>query len=159
MTNLEIDKAMRRAIELSIEKMQGGCGGPFGAVILKDGAIIAEGWNQVTSTNDPTAHAEVVAIRNACKALNTFDLKGCELITSCEPCPMCLASAMWARIDHVVFANTRHDAADIGFDDEFFYKELALDMRDRSMPLTPHMRGEAIKAFDLWKEKTDKVRY
>lgn len=159
MTNLAIDNAMRRAIQLSIEKMQAGCGGPFGAVIIKDGTIIAEGWNQVTSTNDPTAHAEVVAIRNACKTLNTFDLQGCELVTSCEPCPMCLASAMWARIDHVIFANTRFDAADIGFDDEFFYKELALDMRDRSMPLTSHMRDEAIKAFDLWKEKTDKVRY
>ncbi len=150
---------MRRAIQLSEEKMQAGCGGPFGAVVVKDGKIIGEGWNQVTSTNDPTAHAEVVAIRQACKHLGDFSLRGCELYTSCEPCPMCLASIYWARIDKVYYGNSREDAASIGFDDDFLYRELVLPIDKRSLALEPLLQDEAKQAFEAWMRKTDKIAY
>lgn len=150
---------MRRAIQLSEEKMQAGCGGPFGAVVVKDGKIIGEGWNQVTSTNDPTAHAEVVAIRQACQHIGDFSLNGCELYTSCEPCPMCLASIYWARIDKVYYGNSREDAASIGFDDDFLYRELVLPIDKRSLVLEPLLTDEAKQAFEAWMHKTDKIAY
>lgn len=155
----QITKAMRRAIALSHEKMQGGHGGPFGAVVIKDGEIISEGWNQVTSCNDPTAHAEVVAIRNACKTLNTFNLSGCILVTSCEPCPMCLAASYWSRVDKIYYANTRFDAADIGFDDSFFYDELSKEIEQRQVPMITLLRDEGLVAFKAWTEKTDRIEY
>lgn len=155
----QITTAMRRAIKLSHEKMQGGHGGPFGAVIIKDGEIISEGWNQVTSSNDPTAHAEVVAIRNACKILNTFNLQGCVLVTSCEPCPMCLAASYWARVDKIYYANTRFDAADIGFDDSFFYDELSKEIEHRQVPMITLLRDEGLVAFKAWSKKTDRIEY
>ncbi len=150
---------MKRAIALSLEKMQANQGGPFAAVIVKEGRIIAEGWNQVTSTNDPTAHAEVSAIREACQKLQTFELKGCEIYTSCEPCPMCLASIYWARIDRIYYANTRHDAASIDFDDEFLYQEIALPIDQRKIPTQQLLRDEAFKVFQKWQTKSDKVTY
>src|SRR5665213_1222477 len=124
---------MREAIRLSIDSMRAGNGGPFGVVIVKDGKIIARGFNKVTSTNDPTAHAEVVAIREACKVLNSFQLAGCEIYTSCEPCPMCLGAIYWARPDKMYFANTKSDAAAIGFDDQFIYEEIELNYADRQL--------------------------
>ena len=150
---------MREAIKLSIEKMRAGIGGPFGAVIVKDGEIIARGFNKVTSTNDPTAHAEVVAIREACEKLGTFQLDDCELYTSCEPCPMCLGAIYWARPKKVYNGNTKADAADIDFDDQFIYDELEVAMEDRKLPMIPLLRDEALTAFKEWKEKTDKVEY
>ena len=150
---------MREAIKLSIEKMRAGIGGPFGAVIVKDGEIIARGFNKVTSTNDPTAHAEVVAIREACEKLGTFQLDDCELYTSCEPCPMCLGAIYWARPKKVYYGNTKADAADIDFDDQFIYDELEVAMEDRKLPMIPLLRDEALTAFKEWKEKTDKVEY
>lgn len=150
---------MFEAIRLSMENMKAGKGGPFGAVVVKEGKIIAQGFNQVTSTNDPTAHAEVVAIRNACKTLGTFDLSDCELYTSCEPCPMCMASIYWARIPRVFYANTREDAADIGFDDAFIYEELKKPIEERHIEMKEMMRPEAQEAFKAWTEKDDKIRY
>ncbi|MBN2646961.1 MAG: nucleoside deaminase [Thiotrichales bacterium] len=150
---------MQRAIALSIEKMQQGCGGPFGAVIVKDGQVIAEGFNQVTSQNDPTAHAEISAIRQACQQLQTFDLHGCQLYTSCEPCPMCLSAICWARIDQVFYANTREDAARIGFDDAFFYQQVCAPIEQRTIPFTQIGRDQALNAFAQWQEKDDKVNY
>lgn len=150
---------MRHAIKLSQEKMEAGFGGPFGAVITKDGKVIAEGFNQVTSGNDPTAHAEVTAIREACKVLNTFDLSGCEIYTSCEPCPMCLSAIYWARIDTIYYANSRVDAADIGFDDEMLYQEIPKPIHERAIPTHRMLEEEAIKPFEDWKNKTDKVHY
>ncbi len=150
---------MRRAIELSRAKMQANEGGPFGAVIVKDGKVIAEGWNCVTSRNDPTAHAEVVAIRAACDALETFELRGCEIYTSCEPCPMCLASIYWARIDRMYYANSRDDAAAIDFDDEWLYREVALDIDKRNLPTERMMAGDAVEVFREWAQKPDKVSY
>ncbi len=150
---------MRRAIELSKEKMQGGAGGPFGAVIVKDGEIISEGWNQVTSTNDPTAHAEIVAVRNACKKLNNFELHGCTVYTSCEPCPMCLSAIFWSRCANIFYANTRDDAAAIQFDDQKLYRELTLPFHRRKIPMTQISREEALVAFKMWQEKDDKIRY
>lgn len=150
--------AMRKAIRLSIESVNQG-GGPFGAVILKDGVEIAAGYNQVTLKNDPTAHAEVTVIREAADKLNTFDLSGCEIYSSCEPCPMCLSAIYWARIDKLYFANTKDDAADAGFDDSFIYEQLALPEEQRSIPVVRMMRNEAIEAFELWKEKEDKTEY
>jgi guanine deaminase len=150
---------MQRAIDLSMERMQKGDGGPFGAVIVKDGKVISEGWNQVTSSHDPSAHAEVVAIRRACTALATHDLAGATLYTSCEPCPMCLATAYWARISRLVFANDRVDAAKIGFDDDFLYNEIPKPITERAMP-TEHLSGtNALDAFRAWAEKADKVPY
>ncbi len=150
---------MNRAIELSLEKMKSGEGGPFGAVVVKNGKIIAEGWNQVTSSNDPTAHAEVNAIRKACKTLNTYSLQGCEIYTSCEPCPMCLSAIYWARLDKIYFANTRQDAAKINFDDEFLYNEIGKQISDRKIPMVQMGRDQAIKVFEAWQKKTDRVQY
>jgi len=149
---------MRRAIELSIESVNKG-GGPFGSVIVKDNKIIAEGSNRVTPTNDPTAHGEIVAIRGACKKLNNFILNGCELYSSCEPCPMCLSAIYWARITKIYFANTREDAQKIDFDDSLIYSEFKKNINKRKISMIQMMRNEALKAFDLWDKKTDKVKY
>jgi tRNA(Arg) A34 adenosine deaminase TadA len=153
------EELMRRAIALSMEKMQGGSGGPFGAVIAREGAVVAEGWNEVTSTNDPTAHAEVVAIRRACAALGRFDLSDCEIFSSCEPCPMCLAAVYWARLRRLHFGNDRVAAAAIGFDDEFLYREVPKPIEARSIPTGPLLADEARAAFDAWAAKPDKVTY
>ena len=153
------DDYMRRAIALSRDHMRAGAGGPFGAVIVRDGEIIGEGWNQVTSTNDPTAHAEVVAIRAACRRLGRFDLRGATLYTSCEPCPMCLAAAYWARIDAVYYGNGQADAAAIGFDDAFLYRELARDKATRTLGMTRLLPDEAREVFEEWEHKADKIRY
>jgi guanine deaminase len=150
---------MRSAIRLSLAKMRAGAGGPFGAIVVREGQVIARGWNRVTSANDPTAHAEISAIRAACRKLATFQLDGCELYTSCEPCPMCLAAIYWARLDRVYYANTRRDAAHIDFDDDHIYREIPLPMEQRKIPMTQILRGEAMVAFDEWRTKTDKVRY
>ena len=151
-------KFMSRAIELSIESVSRGTG-PFGAVIVKDNKIIAEGFNTVTSTKDPTSHAEIVAIRSACKELNNFTLKGYDLYTTCEPCPMCLSAIYWARIDRIYYANTRKDAQKIDFSDSMIYEELNKTIKDRKIPMHQMMREEAIKAFELWDKKIDKVKY
>ena len=150
---------MRRAIELSLDMMRSGRGGPFGAVIVKDGKIVAEGFNQVISTNDPTAHAEVVAVRLACQALGTFDLTGCEIYTSCEPCPMCLSAIYWARLGRIYYANDRHDAAKIGFRDDFLYHEIPLPLDQRTIPIQPLLRAEGWAAFEEWDRKPDKIQY
>lgn len=152
-------EAMSEAIELSRSKMLIGAGGPFGAIILLKGKIIGKGWNQVTSTNDPTAHAEVVAIRDACRNIGSFSLNGSILYTSCEPCPMCLAATYWSRIDKIYYANTRYDAAAIGFDDEFFYQELNKPILEREVPMEQINREEALTVFKEWSEKADKVQY
>ena len=152
------DKFMKRAIELSIDNVDKG-GGPFGCVIVKDEKIVAEGVNKVTTLNDPTAHGEVVAIRDACKKLNIFNLKGSELYSSCEPCPMCLSAIYWARIDKIYYANTREDAQKIDFDDSSIYSELKKNIEERKIPMIQMMRDEALKAFELWDKKTDKVKY
>ena len=151
-------KFMMRAIELSVDSINKG-GGPFGCVIVKDDKIIAEGYNKVTSTNDPTAHGEIVGIRQASKNLNNFKLSGCDLYTSCEPCPMCLSAIYWAHIDKIYYANTRSDAQDIGFDDSLIYSELSKNVGERKIPIIQMMRGEALKAFELWNKKTDKIKY
>ena len=150
---------MLRAIELSKNGLESGKGGPFGCVIVKDGKIIGEGNNQVTSTNDPTAHAEMVAIRNACKNINSFQLEGCEVYTSCEPCPMCLGAIYWARPDKIYFANNRSDAAEIGFDDAFIYDEIGEKIENRKIQMEPLDRMEALEIFKQWKLKTDKIEY
>jgi guanine deaminase len=150
---------MRRAIALSLEMMHTGQGGPFGAVIVKSGRIIAEGFNQVTSTNDPTAHAEMVAVRRACQALGTFDLTGCEIYTSCEPCPMCLGAIYWARLARIYYANDRHDAAKIGFRDDFLYHEIPLLPDQRAIPATRLLQAEGWAAFEAWHRMPDKVAY
>lgn len=150
---------MRRAIELAQNGIEKGAGGPFGAVIVKDGKIIGEGYNQVTSTNDPTAHAEVVAIRNACRKLESFQLAECTIYTSCEPCPMCLGAIYWARPARVFFACTREDAAEIGFDDQFIYEEIELPIENRHIKSTNFLRDEGITVFENWANKTDKTKY
>ena len=152
-------KFMARAIALSLEGMNDEDGGPFGAVIVKSGEIIAEGNNRVTSENDPTMHAEIVAIRRACEKLGTFDLTGCTLYTSCEPCPMCLGAAYWAHIDRIYYANTKEDAAAINFDDQFIYEELDREKSERKLPAHQLMRDEALVAFRGWEEKKDKIEY
>jgi tRNA(Arg) A34 adenosine deaminase TadA len=149
---------MRRAIALSCEAVAVG-GGPFAAVIVRDGVVIAEGSNQVTARNDPTAHAEVTAIRAACTALGRFDLRGCEIFSSCEPCPMCLAAIYWARLDRLTFANGREDAAAIGFDDDFLYREIPLPLAERSLPTVQALRDEGLVGFRMWAEKADKIAY
>ena len=151
-------KFMRKAIAISRKSVETG-GGPFGAVIVKDGEIIASSNNQVTKGNDPTAHAEVMAIRKACKKLKTFDLSGCELYASCEPCPMCLSAMYWAHIDRYYYANQKEDAKAIGFDDQFIYDELDKPAGKRSMPREQMMRNEALETFRAWTEKSDKVEY
>ena len=153
-----VEKFMRRAIELSVQSVKSG-GGPFGAVIVKDGKIIAEASNSVTKDNDPTAHAEVNAIRKAAKSLDTFDLSGCEIYTSCEPCPMCLGAIYWARLDKIYFANTRDDAKKIGFDDSFIYDEIPKPIDQRSIPTIQIMHNEALEAFKEWENKEDKIEY
>jgi guanine deaminase len=150
---------MWEAIRLSIQNIRDGNGGPFACVIVKDGKIIARGTNLVTTTNDPTAHAEVIAIRNACNELKTFQLAGCEIYTSCEPCPMCLGAIYWARPDAIYYANDRSDAAKIGFDDEFLYKELSKKLSERKIPTKQLMREEALSAFREWEQKQDKIQY
>ena len=149
---------MSRAIELSIESVKSG-GGPFGSVIIKNNEIISEGMNRVTKNNDPTAHGEIVAIRNACKNLNDFSLKGCELYTSCEPCPMCLSAIYWSRIDKIYYANTRDDAKKIDFDDSLIYSELTKKIKERKIPTTQLMRDEALQGFTFWKNTENKVKY
>ena len=149
---------MKRAIQLSIESVNKG-GGPFGCIIVKDEKIVSEGSNKVTSTNDPTAHGEIVAIREACKKINNFNLNGCELYSTCEPCPMCLSAIYWARIDEIYYANTRDDARKIDFDDSLIYLELQKNIDKRKIPMTQMMRDEALEAFVLWDKKTDKVKY
>ena len=154
--NLEF---MREAIRLSVENVERGKGGPFGAVIVKDGKIIARGVNEVTSSNDPTAHAEVVAIRKACAALGTFQLQGCELYASCEPCPMCLAAIYWARPDKIYYANTKEDAAGIEFDDKFIYEEMSKPIGERSIFTGQLLREEALDAFRKWSRSVKKIQY
>lgn len=156
--NMKDKELMMRAIELSEESVKNG-GGPFGAVIARNGEIIAEGSNCVTLHHDPTAHAEVTAIRNAAEKLNSFDLSGCVIYTSCEPCPMCLGAIYWAHLDKIFYANDRKDAADIGFDDDFIYKELELTPDHRNKPSEIIMQEEAKKAFRMWSEKSDKTEY
>ena len=153
------DAFMARAIALSLENVQQRAGGPFAAVVVKDGKIVAEGANEVTSTNDPTAHAEVVAIREACRKLNSFDLQGCEIYTSCEPCPMCLGAIYWARPARVYFANSAADAAHAGFDDAFIYQEIGRPHPERRIPMIQLAHDGALAAFRAWQEKKDKIRY
>lgn len=150
---------MKQAIELSILGPRENKGGPFGAIVVKNGEIVGRGCNEVTSTQDPTAHAEIVAIRNACKNLKSFQLDGCVLYTSCEPCPMCLGAIYWARPDKVYYANTREDAASIHFDDSMIYQELEKDFSERKIPFIQLGRAEALKAFEEWKQKGDKTLY
>ena len=153
------EKFMREAIRLSIQMMRRGQGGPFGAVVVRNGKVVGRGSNQVTSANDPTAHAEIVAIREACKRLKTFQLDDCDLYTSCEPCPMCLSAIYWARLANVFYANTRKDAAKINFDDDFIYREVALPIRKRTLKMKQVLHDEALAAFTEWQQKTDKVLY
>ncbi len=150
---------MREAIRLAIEGVAAGHGGPFGTVIVQGGQIVGRGWNQVTSTNDPTAHAEIVAIRDACAALGTFSLSGCDLYTSCEPCPMCLAAIHWARIDRCYFGCTAADAHAIGFSDQEIREQLVLPADAQSIPAIPLMRTESLAAFEAWQNKADRVAY
>lgn len=150
---------MRRAIRLAEENAASGNGGPFGAVIVKDGKVVAEGSNTVTVDNDPTAHAEVTAIRRACAVLGTFDLSGCELYTSCEPCPMCLAACYWAHVSKVFYSAGREDAADAGFDDEMIYVEVAKQLNERKLPFVQLLPEEGLRPFMLWKSNPDKIRY
>ena len=152
------NKFMKRAIELSIKSVDSGTG-PFGSVIVKDNKIISEGFNTVTLIKDPTSHAEIAAIRIACKLLNNFSLEGCSLYTTCEPCPMCLSAIYWARIDKVYYANTRNDAQKIDFSDALIYEELNKDIKERKIPMHQIMREEALKAFELWDKKEDKIKY
>ena len=152
------NKFMLRAIELSISSAKD-TGGPFGCVMVKDDKIIAEGSNKVTFSNDPTAHAEIVAIREACKKLNTFNLSGCDLYASCEPCPMCLSAIYWSHVDNIFYANTREDAKKINFDDSLIYSEISKKNEDRKIPTKQMLRDEALKAFEIWNKKTDKIEY
>lgn len=149
---------MRRAISLSEQSVRNG-GGPFGAVIARDGEIVAEGSNSVTLDLDPTAHAEVSTIRRACRKLGTFDLSGCEIYTSCEPCPMCLGAIYWAHLDRIYYACDRKDAAQIGFDDDFLYQEIPLRNEERKKPILPLLREEGLQAFRMWEQKADKTAY
>lgn len=153
------EEFMRHAIALSRRGMEAGAGGPFGAVVVVGGKVVAEGWNQVTSTNDPTAHAEIVAIRRACTALGRYELKGATVYTSCEPCPMCLAALYWSRCDAVVYANDRVQAASIGFDDELLYREIPKPIEARALPMRRLLAAEALEVFRDWAAKPDKVPY
>ena len=158
-SNAEDHAYLERAVEISRDRMRAGKGGPFGAVIVKDSRILAEGWNEVTSANDPTAHAEVVVIRRACQEIGAFSLKGAKIYSSCEPCPMCLASIYWARLDGLVFANSRHQAAAIGFDDELLYREIGVPLGDRAIA-TLHMPMESAEdVFREWDAMENKIRY
>jgi tRNA(Arg) A34 adenosine deaminase TadA len=153
-----IEEFMLHAIELSISNIDNG-GGPFGAVIVKDGNIIAEGTNRVTADTDPTAHAEINAIRRAAKQLGTFDLSGCDIYSSCEPCPMCLGAIYWAHLDHIYYGNTKIDAKEIGFDDSFIYEEINQLLHKRRIKTEQHIPEKAIVAFEKWIRKEDKIRY
>ena len=153
------NRFMRAAIELAIGNVRERRGGPFAAVVAARGAIIAEGTNLVTSSNDPTAHAEVVAIRNACRALGAYELRGCEIYTTCEPCPMCLGAIYWARLDAVYYGATAGDAAEAGFDDAFIYHELALPIGERKLPMRGMMRQESLAAFEEWLQMPDRIPY
>lgn len=150
---------MKEAIRLASENVTHNNGGPFGAIVVKNGEVVGRGFNQVTASNDPTAHAEVVAIRDACKNLNTFQLDGCDIYTSCEPCPMCLGAIYWARPDRIYYGCTKEDAAAIAFDDAFIYEELAVPLGFRKIPTIALSRTAALEAFELWKNKTDKIAY
>ncbi|MBP3830026.1 MAG: nucleoside deaminase [Bacteroidaceae bacterium] len=152
------EELMRRAIALAVENVANG-GGPFGAVIARDGEIVAEGVNRVTANHDPTAHAEVSAIRAACSQLQTFDLTGCEIFSSCEPCPMCLGAIYWAHLDRIYYGANQHDAAAINFDDAFIYRELAVPVEEREKQMTALLPDEALAAFEAWRQKADKVEY
>ena len=152
-------KFLREAIRLSLEKMEVGEGGPFGAVIVRNGEIVGCGWNRVTSTNDPTAHAEIVAIRDACCRLGTYSLAGCEIYTSCEPCPMCFAAIYWSRLERIYYAATCEDATAAGFDDAPFYRQLGLPPDRRAIPMVNVLRQEACEAFAAWLRKKDRVAY
>jgi len=157
--NKDALKFMKKAIRISVDNVEKQKGGPFGAVVVKDGKIIARGSNQVTATNDPTAHAEVVAIRKACKALKTFQLTGCEIYTSCEPCPMCLAAIYWARPDKLYYAGSKEDAAAIQFDDQFIYEEIAKPIQERKLFTQQILREKALEAFEKWKASPGKIEY
>lgn len=157
--NKDAQKFMKKAIRISVVNVEKQKGGPFGAVVVKAGKIIARGSNQVTASNDPTAHAEVVAIRKACKALKTFQLTGCEIYTSCEPCPMCLGAIYWARPDKLFYANSKEDAAAINFDDRFIYEEIARPIAKRKLFTKQILRDEALEAFKKWSESTNKTEY
>jgi guanine deaminase len=150
---------MQQAIDLAVRNVVEGRGGPFGAVIVRDGAVIASGSNLVTASNDPTAHAEVTAIRNACRELGTFQLTGCAIYSSCEPCPMCLAAIYWARCEALFFGSTADDAAEAGFDDSFLYEEVRRPIEQRSIPTTNFMRAESLASFQAWKESTGRIDY
>jgi len=150
---------MRAAIALAEKNVADGTGGPFGAVIVRNGEIIGEGTNRVTSDNDPTAHAEVMAIRKACEKLGTYSLEGCEVYTSCEPCPMCLSAIYWARLDRIFYGNTKVDAAEIDFDDDFLYTEIPKPIGERSIPAEQMLHEESIKAFEAWAVSENKVPY
>jgi tRNA(Arg) A34 adenosine deaminase TadA len=150
---------MKRAIQLSVENVRAGKGGPFGAVIVRDGQIVAEGVNRVTATKDPTAHAEVMAIRQACAELGRFELRGCDIYTSCEPCPMCLGAIYWARLARVFYGGLAWDAAQAGFDDSFIYREIARPHPQRAIPMVQMMREEALAGFHAWKEQANKIPY
>ena len=150
---------MQRAIELSLENVRSAGGGPFAALVVKDDAVLAAGVNQVTSVLDPTAHAEIVAIRGACQAIRDFQLQGCELYTTCEPCPMCMSAIYWARLDKVYYACTRTDAAEAGFDVSLIYDELALPLESRKIPMVPTMRAEALATFREWQRSQTKIQY
>jgi tRNA(Arg) A34 adenosine deaminase TadA len=154
-----VDRFMQRAIDLSMQNVRSSGGGPFAAVIVRAGSIIAEGANRVTSTLDPTAHAEVVAIRAACQSLRNFQLSDCELYTTCEPCPMCMGAIYWARLQKIYYANTRNDAAQIGFDDSFIYDQIALDPASRKIEMIQTMREQALEAFREWDKSQTKIRY
>lgn len=159
MEQLTAKDFMQKAIELSNTGMYNNQGGPFGAIVVKNGVIVGQGNNQVTSSNDPTAHAEIVAIRDACKNLGTFQLEGCEIYTSCEPCPMCLGAIYWSRPNKIYYANTRADATAIGFDDSFIYDEFKIDFDYRKIPMIQLNREEALKIFEQWCLKKDKIEY
>lgn len=154
-----MNRFMQRAIELSLENVRSGGGGPFAALVVKDDAVLATGVNQVTSALDPTAHAEIVAIRGACLAIRGFQLQGCELYTTCEPCPMCMSAIYWARLDKVYYACTRADAAKGGFDDSLIYDELTLPLESRKIPMVHMMRAEAMEAFREWERSQTKIQY
>lgn len=157
--NLSDQKHLKMAIDLARKGMNAAAGGPFGAIVVKDGIVVGKGYNMVTSTNDPTAHAEVVAIRDACKNLNTFQLKGCAIYCSCEPCPMCLGAIYWARPERVIFACTKRDAAKAGFDDDFIYKEIQLDPTERSIPSSCGLQEEGKEVFAEWLNLIDRTDY
>jgi len=153
------ERFLREAIRLSFEKMREGEGGPFGAIVARGDEIVGIGWNRVASTNDPTAHAEITAVRDACQRLQTFNLSGCEIYSSCEPCPMCLAAIYWARLDRLHYAAGREDAAEAGFDDAHIFAQMALPCQERSLPSTQTLRDQARAAFDEWRVKADRVEY